>query len=83
MTARVYDRNWNEVAEPKMIWADRLAIALFLLTGGLVGMVYAFWGDPGTFVTCEQVSAFLTFGVWFAARVLDFIFTGRIRYGTV
>jgi hypothetical protein len=33
--------------EAQMIWADRLAIALWLLFGGLLGLVYAAWGDPG------------------------------------
>ena len=62
-----------------MIWADRLAIGIFLLTGGLIGLQYAFLGNPGTFPVVEEISAALSASTWFICRVADFIFTGRIR----
>lgn len=80
--ARYYDPRGTEVPEPKLLWADRVAIALWLLTGGLIGLVYAIWGDPGTFLIFEKIVGTIIFGLWFAARALDWAFTGRIRYGT-
>lgn len=65
--------------EPQMIWADRLAIVLWLLTGGLLGMVYAAFGDPGAFVIFEKIVGVLIGSLWFAARVLDWGATGRVR----
>lgn len=65
--------------QPQMIWADRLAIVLWLLTGGLLGMVYAAWGDPGAFILFEKIVGTIVAGIWFACRVLDFGTTGRIR----
>lgn len=82
MAARYYDPRGVEILEVKMIWADRLAIAFFLLTGGLLGIVYALWGVPGAFKTFEQVAASLSVAIWFAGRVIDFLVTGRIRHGT-
>lgn len=79
---RIYDRHNREVTETGMIWADRLAIAFWLFTGGLIGLTYAAWGDPGTFAICEKVSGVLTAFIWFGCRVLDFLVTGRIRHGT-
>lgn len=77
-----FDPRHQEVLERPMIWADRLAIAFWLLTGGLGGIVYALWGDPGAFGFFEQIIGGLTFISWFSLRVLDWLFTGRIRYGT-
>ena len=79
MKTQIYDGLGREIQEPRMIWADRLAIALFLLTGGLFAPVYALWGDPGAFATFEEVAGCFCAAIWFAARVLDFLFTGRIR----
>jgi hypothetical protein len=66
-------------AQAQMIWADRLAIVLWLLTGGLLGLVYAAWGDPGAFILFEKIVGTIIGGLWFAARVLDWGATGRIR----
>jgi hypothetical protein len=81
--ARLYDRHDREIHEVQMIWADRLAIALWLVFGGLLGLVYAVWGDPGTFALLEKVVGTVVAMGWFAARVLDWLATGRIRYGTL
>lgn len=80
--ARFYDPHGVEIREPTLIWADRLAISFFLLTGGLIGMVYAFWGMPGYFQAFEEAAASLTFALWVIFRVMDFLATGRIRHGT-
>lgn len=78
-----FDRHNREIIEPQMIWADRLAIAFWLFTGGIIGLIYAAWGDPGAFALCEKISGVLTVILWFGCRVLDFLFTGRIRpHGT-
>lgn len=79
MNVRIFDRYGFEVPERQMIWADRVAIAFWLLTGGLIGAVYAMWGMPGYFVGFEQVAGVSTVAIWFACRVIDFAFTGRIR----
>lgn len=68
--------------ERPMIWADRLAIAVWLVFGGLVGLVYAAWGEPGAFKVYEEVVGCVVVAIWFAARVLDWLISGRIRYGT-
>lgn len=80
---QIHDAEWRPVRGGRLIWADRWAIAFFMLTGGLLGLAYALWGDPGTFVICEKIAGSLTAVLWFFARVLDFAATGRIRYGTV
>lgn len=77
--ARYYAPNGVEITARKLIWADRIAIAFWALTGGLIGLVYAGWGDPGAFKTFEQIAGVATFGLWFIARVLDFAVTGRVR----
>lgn len=66
--------------QPEMIWADRLAIAFWLMTGGLLGLVYANWGEPGAFKAFEEVAGVVTMAIWFIGRILDWAFTGRIRY---
>lgn len=68
-----------EMVEARIIWADRLGIALWLLTGGLFGLVYLVWGDPGAFKAFETVTGLFSFAVWFICRVIDFAGTGRIR----
>jgi len=77
--ARYYDRMNREILEPRMIWADRLAIALWLLTGGLLGLVYAAWGMPGAFKMFETIVGCFIAALWFGMRVCDWLATGRIR----
>lgn len=66
-------------SDPQMIWADRLAIVAWLLTGGLIGLVYLAWGEPGAFKAFEEVVGVAVGAMWFAGRVLDWGATGRIR----
>lgn len=68
--------------ERPMIWVDRLAIALWLVFGGLLGLVYAAWGMPGAFKAYEEVVGCVVLALWFTGRILDWLITGRIRYGT-
>jgi len=66
-----------------MIWVDRLAIAwgaFLILIGAMVwkGPGYLL-DDPGVWYILE-----LTVGLpWLILRALDFIFTGRVRLGTL
>lgn len=69
--------------QPEMIWADRIAIAFWLMTGGLLGLVYANWGEPGAFKAFEEVAGAVTVSIWFIARVMDWTVTGRIRHSTL
>jgi hypothetical protein len=76
---RYYDPMNREIVGPQPIWADRLAIAFWLILGGLGGLVYAAWGVPGAFVLFEQIIGCFTAAAWFGLRVLDWLATGRIR----
>jgi hypothetical protein len=72
------------VDDQPMIWVDRLAIALWLFFGFLIGLVYLAWGMPGAFKVYEEVVGCGVAAIWFSGRVLDWLFSGRIRpHGTL
>jgi asparagine N-glycosylation enzyme membrane subunit Stt3 len=65
----------------KMIWADRFAIGLYLMA--LIPIAFSIWflggGQKEFYDLAYLVGLFGALPIWALFRILDWMFTGKIR----